>query len=283
VNVRLTIFAAIAVAAFLPAAATIGAQDPRFDVVSVRPNVDPEAPPRIDYRAVRAGRVTIQAMSLRTIMQFVYPEFSRFHQVQGGPSWVHRDRFNVEATFAAGSVPPVDPMTMQVPSSLLSMLRSMLADRFKLKLRTETREVPIYALVAARKDGQLGPNLKRSAIDCTKVEPMPSEKCGMNTGRATGLMTATGLGLDELANWLELMVRLERGGFEARPEDTRPVQNMTGLSGPFDFTYDQRRSRGPDAPSIFTVIQESYGLRLEPRSMKAEILVIEYVEHPSPN
>ena len=176
---------------------------------------------------------------------------------------------------------PVDTMTMEVPPALLSMLRAMLADRFKLKLRTETKDIPIYALVVARKDGQLGPNLKRSDIDCTKVGPTPSEKCGMNTDRATGLMTATGLGLDELANWLELMVRLEQRGF--RPEDTRPVENITGLTGPFDFTYDQRRSRGPDAPSIFTVIQESYGLRLEPRSMEAEILVIESVEQPSPN
>jgi uncharacterized protein (TIGR03435 family) len=72
------------------------------------------------------------------------------------------------------------------------MLRSMLADRFKLKARLETQERPVYALVAAR-PGQLGPALKPSSQqDCAA----PEATCGMSLG--SGRLVATGRSLDTL-------------------------------------------------------------------------------------
>lgn len=258
----------------------VPAQERQFDVVSVKKHAPFDlVPPLFDLRGVPGGRVTIRAMSLLDIIQFVYPEFSRDHQVEGGPDWLVSDRFDIEATFEAGSVPAVDRSTMKVPPSLLSMLRAMLADRFTLKVHQETKEIPIYALVLARKDGRLGPRLKRSAIDCMVPGSATSEKCGFRTDPTTGLMTSVGMNIEMLASWLELIVRSDGG--RALQRGGRPIEDMTGLTGPFDFTYEARRS--PDGPSIFTTIQDDYGLRLEPRTGMASILVIDHVEQPTPN
>jgi len=257
------------------------AEERRFDVVSVKKHIEFDAPQLFDLRGVPAGRVRITAMSLFDIIKFVYPDFSRDHQIEGGPAWLTSDRFDIEASFAAGTIPAVDRTTMRIPASLLTMLQAMLADRFKLKVRSETKDIPIYALVLARKDGQLGPRLKRSSIDCmTPGRPLPSEKCGMQTDSSTGLVTAVGVDIDMLTSWLELMVRAD--GARLERQGGRPIENITGLTGSFDFTYDQR-PRGPDGPSIFTMIQEEYGLKLESRTGTAKILIIEHVEQPTPN
>jgi uncharacterized protein (TIGR03435 family) len=277
---RMALLAVTGFIAMSPLMAVVApAQERQFDVVSVKKHADVGlVPPLFDLRGVPGGRVTIKAMSLLDIIQFVYPEFSRDHQVEVGPDSLLSDRFDIEATFEAGSVPVVDRSTMKVPPSLLTMLRAMLADRFKLRVHEETKEIPIYALVLARKDGRLGPRLKRSAIDCTPGSAT-SEKCGFRADPTTGLMTAVGMNIDSLASWLEIVVRVDGG--RLRQRGGRPIEDMTGLTGPFDFTYEPRRS--PDGPSIFTTIQDDYGLRLEPRTGMANILVIEHVEQPTPN
>ena len=78
-------------------------------------------------------------------------------QIVGGPAWLNTDRFDVIAK-AEGDVPPPEPGG--APGKLQLMVRSLLADRLKLTVHHEGRELPMYALVVARSDGKLGPKLK---------------------------------------------------------------------------------------------------------------------------
>ncbi len=100
------------------------------------------------------GRASLTNVSLRTLIQVAYQVQPR--QLVGEPDWVNNSRFDLLAT-TSGSA-SVAEMRM--------MLRPLLEDRFGLVVHTETREVPVYALILARRDGKLDPNLKVSTTDC---------------------------------------------------------------------------------------------------------------------
>jgi uncharacterized protein (TIGR03435 family) len=172
------------------------------------------------------------------------------------------------------------------------MIRALLAERFKLTVHNETKDLPIYALVMARSDGRLGPELHRSETDCAALmaagrgrgappappqpgAPMP---CGVRIG--PGNLAAGGAALSQVASSLSMFVG-------------RVVLDRTGLTGAFDinltWTPDQMPQRPPGAPdlpidpngpSIFTAVQEQLGLKLDSARGPVEMLVIDRAEHP---
>jgi uncharacterized protein (TIGR03435 family) len=173
------------------------------------------------------------------------------------------------------------------------MLRALLEDRFKLKIRRETREVPVYVLSAAKGGLKLQPYKEGTCtpIDLTKPlsPPVPGQKPGctsMISGSAKGpnmarvYMQATTV--DEFSKALGFVL-------------ARPIINKSGIAGLFDFrleyAFDETTggparatpSDEPAGPSIFTAIQEQLGLKLEPAKGPREFLVIDHVEKPSGN
>jgi len=177
-------------------------------------------------------------------------------------------------------------------------MRTLLAERFKLLLRSETKEMPIYALVLARSGGRLGPQLHRSTTNCAAIagaaggrggppappslgEPM---QCGMRV--LPGSLSAGGLPLSRLTQFLS-------------SSSQRIVMDRTGLTGNFDlnlvWTPDQTpQGRGdltpgalplppidPNGPSLFTALQEQLGLKLESTRGPVEVLVIDHAERPT--
>ena len=116
---------------------------------------------RLDIRSSARRRLVATNATAALLIRFAYklPDF----QMSGGPDWLHSDRFDVIAK-AAGN-PPLEQMRL--------MLRRLLAERFKLNAHTETRELPIYALVMARKDGRIGPRLRRTEADCARADHPP--------------------------------------------------------------------------------------------------------------
>jgi uncharacterized protein (TIGR03435 family) len=268
------------------------AGSPAFEVASVKPNKSGDGFTTLRFAA--GGRITVTNISLRELLKLAY-DIKDF-QLAGGPSWITSDRFDVEAK-AESEAPP---------QQLWPMVRTLAADRFKLVVHTETRELPIYALIMARKDGRLGPQLRQSEVDCAALRaardrasaappglPPPLQQgmrpvCGSNGSpgrRAGGAVT-----MEELAS------NLSSGA-------NRVVVDQTGLTGRFDYqlewTPDQLPpplppSARPDAPpppppspadgpSIFTAVQEQLGLKLESQKGPVDVLVIDSVEKPSPD
>lgn len=173
-------------------------------------------------------------------------------ELPGAPSWVHSERYDVIATYAG--TPGKDAIT--------AMLRSLLADRFKLQAHYETQDRPVYALVVAR-PGRLGPALVPSATDCTAA----GARCGMSLGG--GVLRATGQPVSIIRS-------------VGRP-DGRIIVDKTGLTGNYDFTLRYTLQPGPndDTPSLFTAVDEQLGLRLIPDTAPLPVLVVDHVERPS--
>jgi uncharacterized protein (TIGR03435 family) len=127
---------------------------PGFEVASVKPNTSGAR--ASSTHTLPGGRVTATNVTVRQLILGAYG--LRGLQLTGGPSWIDSDRFDIDAR-APENTPP---------EQVFPLVRALLADRFKLVVHTETREQPIYALVLARADKKLGPQLKESTLDCTK-------------------------------------------------------------------------------------------------------------------
>jgi uncharacterized protein (TIGR03435 family) len=109
---------------------------------------------------IAPGMISANGVPVRLLMRQAFGQLQDF-QLIGGPDWISSDRFDIEAKIEGGA-----PMTPQV---LQSVIRQILEERFALKTHRETRELPIYALMVARSDGRLGPNLKPSSTECSTM------------------------------------------------------------------------------------------------------------------
>ena len=250
--------------AFVAGLAAPSAQEralpPVFEAASVKPNASGVVEGSM---GPRPGGYVATNVSVRELIIRAYAV--RPFQVEGGPTWIGRDRFDIVAR-APESTPQ---------SQILPMLKRLLADRFKLVVRQESRERPVFALVAARADRLFGPALKRSTADCAaRQEPSDqSGPCmirGSFTGRG-GVLNGVGQPLAAIATHLGTAV-------------DRVVVDRTGMEGLFDFELTWSGGGATDnVPVIFTAIQEQLGLRLEPSRGPVDVLVIESVQRPDPD
>ena len=250
------------------------ANSPAFDVASVKPTKSGVPLPFI----MSPGRFTMRA-PVRVLIQNAY-QLLQDARLVGGPSWLSSDRFDIVATMAGN--PPPEQMPL--------MLRSLLADRFKLVVHTETRELPIYALVLAGKDGTLGARIRPAAFDCVAARgrgnwalppPESSGRMPCTIRFRPGNLMAGGTSLAQLADHLAPFVN-------------RVVMDQTGLEGNFDFDLEwtldqwkpdvpQQSEIMPNGPSLFTALQEQLGLKLEPARGAVDVLVIDSVSRPTPD
>ena len=250
-------------------AAYSSAQQPRFEVASIKPNNSGSDNSARNLGA--NGRLVFENFPLRQLIIAAY-DIQAF-QLIGGPAWINNERFDVEARAAA---------TTPLPQMYL-MMRSLLADRFKLLVRREERELPVYVLVKARSDGGLGPRMKASAVDCGPIgrgrgAPAPGTPPGPPAG-CRALITPSGVNFEgqttaHLATVLGMAVR-------------QTVIDKTGLVGGFDlqlsFSPDTAPAADPNLPSLFTALQEQLGLKLESTRAPMEVVVIDSVERPTPD
>jgi len=273
------------------AIASASAQDrPSFEVASVKPNKSGDN--RIMLGMQPGGRFTANNVTLRMLIRQAW--LLQDFQIVGGPGWLGSDRFDIVAK-AEGNPAPTPPGGP--PGPLVLMLQSLLAERFKLAVHTEMREMPIYALTLARSDGRLGPQLKKSDVGCAALAgargrgagqaPFPLTErpmCGTRIG--PGMLASGAVSLSLLASNISIFVQ-------------RTVVDKTGLAGNFDidltWTPDQIPQGppppgapplppiDPNGPSIFTAVQEQLGLKLESQRGPVEVLVIDRVEPPTPD
>lgn len=240
-------------ALLLLAGAAASGQSPEFEVVSIKPHPEPI---QFSYNVTRGAAYRGVAITLLDLIQDAY--HVERNQVVEGRAWAASAHFDVDAK-AAGE----EALSME---RARPMLQAMLGDRFKLKLRHETRQVACYDLVL----GKGGPKFKQN-VD-------PSVQTGGLVTRADGARThieAT------KATMVRLAIQLAFGA-------GRPVVDKTGLTGGYQFTLEFAADNSPaaidgSAATLFTALQEQLGLKLEPSRTMREVLVIESAEKPSAN
>src|SRR3954463_15214773 len=158
---KLLVAVSIAGAAVAIAAAQ-DATSPVFEVATIKVNKSGENNQLI--RRQPGGRVTVTNMPARFLIVFAY-QLAQF-QLIGGPSWAATDRYDMVAKLEGN---PDFPPPGQAADPIQLAMRALLADRFKLKVHRETREMDIYALVLAKPGGGPGPGLKPSTVDCAEL------------------------------------------------------------------------------------------------------------------
>jgi len=242
------------------------------------------------------GRFTATNVPLRMLIRNAYQ--LQDSQLVGGPDWMNDERYDINAKAEDGAISgPAPPLGQPGPVQL--MLRALLADRFKLTVHNEDKDMPIFALVLNRPDGKLGSQLTKSDVDCAAItgrgrgaappappqpgQPMP---CGIRMG--FGNMVVGAAPMSQVAASLSQFAG-------------RIVVDKTGLTGAYDmnltWTPDNLPQRPPGAPeplvngvpidpngpSLFTAVQEQLGLKLESQRAPVKVLVIDRAEHPVEN
>ena len=239
------------------------------------------------------NRLSITSMTLTWLVYTAYGNggFNTSMRVTGGPDWVNRTSFAVEGV-ATGTV---------TPRQLRLMLRTLLEERFALKLRQEAPVGDVLTLTVDRPDGTLGPKVKPWSGTCPAVMPAlvypaprrqivngpPLETVEANvaycpTGYRQGGITADGVTMATVAELLSLP--------PARALLGTITQDRTGLTGRYAMELDYLFAAGPPAaapefgaPSLATVVREQWGLRLVPGKGPLEAFVIESAQLPTPN
>jgi uncharacterized protein (TIGR03435 family) len=287
-----------------------------FEVASVKPS-DATATGPLPFaipmlRPQGRGGLTASNMPLRLLVRMAYGV--QDFQIVGGPSWQTSNKFDITAKAAEG--------TTQATPDLLPMLKALLADRFKLKTHTESREMALYALVVARSDGKLGQKLKPSTSDCSDaaaeaqkradaiakgganalaaIMPKPGEtwKCAMMPV-IDPANAAAGFGLRADGQPLMILTQM------LSQVTGRSVIDKTGLTGLYDWElrFDPQvfmamlpqlglnlpagaganAAAFSDSPSLLTALQEQLGLKLDSQRGPVDVLVIDSAELPEPD
>ncbi len=228
---------------------------PEFEVASIKPNKTNERM----YYGLRNDRLTVRNMTVQGLIQTAYGK--RDFQITGGPAWITSECFDIDAK------------AERPQKATHDMEKSLLAARFQLKLHRETKETSVYSLVVARG----GLKMKLSA---DQTEPEKGGPRELGPGRLVGEDIPMYVIVNLLSNML-----------------VRAVINNTGLTGKYDVNLQPLPDSlqlpiGPTDPltqadvlhfAIIEAVEKQLGLKLESNKALDEILVIDYIEHPSAN
>jgi uncharacterized protein (TIGR03435 family) len=227
--------------------AALGQSPPSFEAASVRRNVNGGSNTQIH---VDGGRLTMTNASTKTLIRNAYEILS--FQLAGEPRWLDSEMYDIAATNGGEKISP---------EGFRLLLRSLLAERFQLKVHWETRETSVYALVS----GKDGPKLVPAAGE---------ERPGIDTHKDAGgkQMKGTHESIAVLASNLGNQLG-------------RIVVDKTGLPGRYDWmlVWDPDPTAQSTRPSLFTALQEQLGLKLEAQKGPMQVLVIDSVQRPSEN
>jgi uncharacterized protein (TIGR03435 family) len=217
-----------------------------FDVASIKlhPLTSARGTYRVASPAIRIAGLRVELQGA-SLNDLICAAYDlQLYQVSGGPGWAGSDTYDVIAKTQEDVVPTLE--------SARKMLQSLLIDRFHLQVRAEKIEVPVYNLVIAKS----GLKLKEATSNEATVDP-------------------------RAVPFRRVVSQIER-------EVDRPVVDKTGLAGGYDPVMLNRFMLGIDVAriegtSISAVIQDEFGLKLEPVKARVDTLIIDHVERPSEN
>jgi uncharacterized protein (TIGR03435 family) len=291
----------------VPPTAAAEAAD-RFEVVSIRPSELPTGtgargggvsagppPPCLAANAyaialqleLNQGRFGMKLLPLYSYIGFAYGnECPAPGALTGGPDWARTEMYDLQATFPAGTPRYTKEQLLSGNAPRLQrMLQNMLADRFKLVLKREVREMQGYNLVVAQEG-----KLKRSADQTPdQAPPAPGSGAGSRVLSRTPRIPLGTAPTSRLASTLQSLLK-------------QPVIDKTGLTGQYDIFLEFPELELPEPPTdgappavspgerlskmidlLPSKLEATTGLRLERAKVPVEVLVIVSVEKPSPN
>jgi uncharacterized protein (TIGR03435 family) len=228
--------------------------DPDWEVVTVKPS-DPNA--KSDHLDASGRHVVFENEPVENLLWFGY--HVQKNQIANAPEWVKTERWDVDGLADVDGEPNV--------AQLQALARKVLAERFGLKLHREQREMPVFALRAAKG----GPKLMVNTSD-PNGQPNEHRKAA---GAGWHMYAFTNTSMPVFV--LDILGSVDR-----------PILDQTGLKGRYDFQLkwltDESHSMDPDAPpGLFTAIQEQLGLKLEAVKAPVDVMVIDKVERPGAN
>jgi uncharacterized protein (TIGR03435 family) len=263
---------AVSLRAQTPQTQTAPPPVPTLDVSSVKPSNPNGGGPFGSMPMVLpqgTGRLSASNITLRLLIRMSYG--MQDFQIVGGPDWQTTNKFDITAKAVDG--------TTSSTQDLQPLMRSILADRFKLKTHTEKRELPVYHLVLARTDKKLGPDMKPSTSDCSNAAadaqkraeallkggptalaamlPKPGEtiKCAVSPA-INPANPAAGFGMHGDGQPMTMLTQL------LTQFSGRPVEDKTGLTGLYD--WDVRFD-----PEVLLRLAQSAGINLPPAATGA--------------
>jgi uncharacterized protein (TIGR03435 family) len=259
-----------------PELASPGGDALRYDVATIKPD-NSGIGPRILFRpdGIIATRVT-----LRDLVKQAYGV--KDGELSGGPNWVNSETYDLEAKVDSADAAGLSKLNGYQRQL---MFLSLLADRFELKVHTETKELPVYVLVVAKG----GPRLQEAKPDETYPNGI-KDLNGQPVGHAgpmewsRGHLIGRGIPIGSILAPLSQLLG-------------RSVLDKTGLTGKYDINLQWTPDEGEvptgaplappppetSGPSIFSAFQEQLGLKLESTKAPVGVLVIDHVEKPSEN
>jgi uncharacterized protein (TIGR03435 family) len=271
-----------------------------FEVASVKPNKTGRGLAIVVLQP--SGRVSTENMALRDLIVTAYG--IEPVQLVDPPAWATSERFAIEARTNGDAT----------SEQIRLMLRALLAERFKLSVHNETRTLPVFSLVTAKKDRTLGRRLRRSAGECEPITPPPGVPMppppppgppgGIRPILAKDVDLRRSCGAMSIPGWLSARkITMQQLSRTFSVFTRRPVIDRSGLEGEFDldlnFTPEfdvvgppppggAPLQPGPpepvaDGPGLFTALEEQLGLKLESQRAPVDVLVIDRLERPSEN
>ena len=254
-------------------------EKPAFEVATIKLAL-PNAAPRNQLLRVSPNRISIPSMTLSWLIYTAYGEgMSTSTAVVGGPDWRNQTAYAIEAQ----SQQPATQLQFQ------AMLRTLLEDRFGLKIHREAVEGDIYALVLDRSDGKLGPKVQPWTGTCANGRTPSKDEYddplipACPSGLLGNRLFVDGGTMFSAADLLSLPMSRTLLG--------RVVQDRTGLTGrhkiDLDYPFVLPRNSDPNVPdprpSLFTVIREQWGMKLEPSRGEFKKIVVDDAQRPAEN
>jgi len=264
----------------------------RFEVASIKPfDTSGGTAPRI---SMTPGRYDFGGMPLRLVVGAALRV--PLDRIVGLPDWIDRERYTIAAKAPDGPAPSATAMSV--------MLANLLKDRFRMATHIETREMAVFNLLPARDDRRLGTGLKETSAECRAriveaakgIGAVPASDVSecVKAFLNPGIVRFSGVQMAMMANFLTQSVG-------------RPVIDKTGLTSFYDFTLKWTPETGsgspapfglppsalpgaagpapppadPDAPNLFTAVQEQLGLKLESARGPVDVVVIDRLERPA--
>jgi uncharacterized protein (TIGR03435 family) len=252
-----------------------------FEAASIKPSSSSDQRLFYNMSDIQAGgQFTVSNITVKRLIQDAYR--IKDFQISGGPGWIRSELFDIAAK-------PDGPVRYE---QFPQMLQFLLAERFQLAIKTDTREMPVYALVVAKNGPKFNvahesdPNF----IDLSGRPVPPGGGRPRITIIRRGRLTAQGLDMaalaDNLANFLGRTV-LDKTGLAGMYDiklEWKPDENQVAMFGVMGVPEGFGAPPADwDGPSLFSALEEQLGLKLDSHKGSVDIITIEHVERPSPN